>query len=64
VQELDNGKGSVVRAVAMRSWYLRPGTDQEPRRKGTSAVGSRYQETTSENLTVATSMFVIVNSKV
>jgi hypothetical protein len=29
--------------VAMRSWYLRPGTVQEPKGKGTFVVGSDCQ---------------------
>jgi hypothetical protein len=36
-------------AVAVRSRKLRPGTDREPRRRGTSAVRSRYQATAIED---------------
>jgi hypothetical protein len=43
---------------------VRPGAVREPRGRGTSAVGSRYQATVSEDVAVDTSMYVIVNCKV
>jgi hypothetical protein len=42
----------------VRSWYLRPGTIREPRRGGTFAVGSCYQATASEDVTVDTRVYV------
>jgi hypothetical protein len=32
------------------SWYMRPGTVREPRRRATPAVRSRYQTTANEDL--------------
>jgi hypothetical protein len=39
---------------------MRPGTVREPRGRGTSTVGSRYQTTTGEDVTVDTSVSVCV----
>jgi hypothetical protein len=39
----------LLRATAVRRWWLRPETVREPRGKGTSAVGSRYQAKASED---------------
>jgi hypothetical protein len=48
----------------VRSWWLRQGPVWKPRGSGTSAVGSLYKTTASEDVTVDTTVFVIVNCKV
>jgi hypothetical protein len=53
-----------LQAVVARSWKIRLAIIREPRRWGTSAVESSYQETAIEDATVDTSVFVIVKCKV
>jgi hypothetical protein len=47
-------------SYAERGWQLRPGIVREPRRRGTSAVGSRYRATASEGVIVDTCVCVCV----
>jgi hypothetical protein len=44
--QLSQSRVAVVRG---ENWQLRRGTGREPRGRGTSAVGSRYQATVSED---------------
>jgi hypothetical protein len=48
----------------VRNWQLKPGTVREPRGMGMSVVGSRYQGTTIEDMTVDASVCVKVSCKV
>jgi hypothetical protein len=40
--------GSVTAVVAIRNWWLRPETVRKLRRKGMSAVVSRYQKSVED----------------
>jgi hypothetical protein len=44
-----------VRVIQSRVAVAEAGTIREPRGRATSIVGSRYQETASEDVTVSTS---------
>jgi hypothetical protein len=62
VGELGNCCGSVVVSCCYKKLVTGAGSVREPRGRGKSAVGSRYQATASEGVTTDTRACVTVNS--